>query len=86
MLIAVCLLTATASYAVESSEADKKWSDAVEKMIVAGPATISTPDENRAKLAQKLATKHECVSKIEKTQTGYKITVQKAQKVETATN
>ncbi len=76
-LIAVCLLTGV-SYGGELSKADQKWSEAVEKMIAAGAATISTPAESRAKLAKELAEKRGRASKIEKTEKGYKVVVQAA--------
>jgi len=77
-LIAVCLLAAVASFAAELSETDKKWSEAVEKMVAAGSATISTPDESRAKLAKEIANRLGRESKTEKTEKGYKIVVSAA--------
>jgi hypothetical protein len=71
-IAAVCLL-ATAVYAGEPSEADKKWGEAVEKMIADGVTSISTPAESRAKLAKELAAKHGRECQVEKTATGYKI-------------
>jgi hypothetical protein len=74
-IAAVCLL-ATAVYAGELSEADKKWSQAVDKMIAEGTTTISTPAESRVKLAKELAAKHGRECQVEKTATGYKIVFQ----------
>lgn len=71
MLTGVC-------FAGEPSKADQKWSDAVEKMIAAGTATISTPVESRVKLAKELAEKRGRECKVEKTDKGYKIVVQAA--------
>lgn len=76
-LISACLLTGI-SYAGELSKADQKWSEAVQKMIAAGAATISTPVESRAKLAKELADKRGRESKVEKTDKGYRIVVQAA--------
>ena len=73
--IAICLSVAAVS-AGELSEADKKWSGVVEKMITEGPATISTPSANRAELARELAAKHKRECKVEKLANGFKITVQ----------
>lgn len=78
-LIAVGLL-ATAAFAKELSDSDKKWGEAVRKMIAAGPATISTPDENRAKLAKEIADKEGRESKIESNGKVYKVVVQAAKK------
>lgn len=84
LLAAVCVLTATSTFATELSKSDRKWCAAVEEMITAGPATIATPNENRAKLAKQLADKHGRESKIEKTDKGYKIIVQAPDKGQTA--
>ena len=78
LLSGICLLTAMTCFAEDLSEADKKWSRAVESKIAQGAATISTPSESRAKLAQELANKHGRSSKVEKTDTGYRIVVDTA--------
>lgn len=85
ILTAVCLLTGI-SYAGELSKADQKWSAVVEHMIEKGATTISTPDENRAKLAKQLAEKHGRKCTVEKTAKGFHIKVQGVQKIETASN
>jgi hypothetical protein len=56
-------------------EADKKWSAAVEKMIKAGPTTISTPSEKRMELAKQLAEKSGRKTEVSKTGDVYRITV-----------
>ena len=73
--IVACLL-ATAAYAEDLSEADKKWVQVVDKMIAEGATTISTPAENRVKLAKDLAAKHGRDCQVEKTDSGYKIVLQ----------
>ncbi len=85
-LIAVCFLTSLTSYSADLSEADKKWSQAVEKMIVEGSATISTPLESRAKIVKELVAKLGRESKSEKTDKGFKIVVDapKAKNIELA--
>lgn len=83
IVIAVGLLTGV-TYGGELSKADQKWSAVVEKMIEEGATTISTPDENRAKLARRLADKHGRKSTLEKTEKGYRVKFQAVRKVETA--
>jgi hypothetical protein len=78
LLSGICLLTAMTCLAGELSEADKKWSQAVETKIAQGGTTISTPSESRAKLATELADKQGRSSKIEKTDTGYRVVVEGA--------
>ena len=80
LLTAVCLLAATV-HAGEPSEADKKWTGAVEKMIAEGPTTVSTSDENRVKLAQELAAKHGRECQVEKNGTTFKVVIHAARKV-----
>ena len=75
LLVALCVVS-TAVYAGEINEADKKWSGAVEQMIVDGATTISTPNENRAKLAKELAAKHGRQAQIVKSDAGFKIVIQ----------
>lgn len=78
LLSGICLLAAMTCFAEELSEADRKWSQAVESKIAQGDTTISTPSESRAKLAKKLATKLGRSSKVEKTDAGYRIVVETA--------
>jgi len=75
LLIALCVVS-TVVYAGELSEADKKWGGAVEQMITDGATTISTPNENRAKLAKDLAVKLGRQAQIEKVGTGFKVVIQ----------
>jgi len=77
-LIAACLLTAFSGIAGELSDADQKWSKAVERMISHGSTTISTPQENRVRIAKKLAAKFGRETKVEKTKKSYKIIVSAA--------
>ena len=73
--VAVTVMTSIV-YGGELTEADKKWGGAVEKMIAEGATTISTPVESRAKLAKEIAAKQGRQSQIEKTSTGFKVTVE----------
>lgn len=73
LFLAVGLLTAFTASAGELSEADQKWSAAVEKMIEKGTDKISTPDSNRAELAVKLAKKCNRTATITKKDKGYEV-------------
>ena len=84
VLIAVGLLVAGAASAADLSDADKKWSAAVEKMIASGATRISTPDENRAKIAADLAQKQGRQAKTVKTDAGYAVTIVAQPAVQTA--
>ncbi|MSU59356.1 MAG: hypothetical protein EXS35_14495 [Pedosphaera sp.] len=67
------LLASGVAFAGELSEADQKWSSAVEKMIEKGAEKISTPDSNRADLAVQLAKKHNRTATIQKNDKGYEV-------------
>jgi len=75
LLSGICLLTALTCFAGELSEADQKWSQAVETKIAQGATTISTPSQSRARLAKELAARHGRSSTVRKTDTGYRIVV-----------
>lgn len=78
ILLAGCLLATFACLAdttTTTKSADKKWSEAVEKMIAAGPTTISTPSESRAELAKSLAEKAGRKCEVKRIATGYRIEV-----------
>lgn len=70
------LVTGTALATEKPSEADQKWSAAVEKMIAAGPATVSTPSEKRVQIAKQLAEKAGRRVEVIKADNGYRIKVQ----------
>ena len=74
-LAALCLLTTLVTLARELTPADRKWSAVVEKKIASGPAVISTPEAARAELATNIAKKYGRTSRVEKTETGYRISV-----------
>jgi hypothetical protein len=69
------LLAAATLTAEDLSQTDLKWKAAVEKKIAAGPTTISTPQETRAKLVQDLAKKAGRKSELVKTERGYQVKV-----------
>lgn len=58
-----------------ASDADKKWTDAVEKMIAAGSTTISTPVEKRVEIARQLAEKAGRKVEVVRTEKSYRITI-----------
>lgn len=70
-----CALMVAISQAGDKKEGDKKWAEVVEQMIASGPATISTPQQNRAKIAKELAEKHGRKTKIEPIENGYRIVI-----------
>jgi hypothetical protein len=64
------------AFATETvSDADKKWSEAVEKLIAAGNTTISTPVEKRVEIARKLAEKAGRKVEVVRAENSYRITV-----------
>lgn len=70
------LLLATTAVAGETiSDADQKWSAAVEKIIAEGNTTISTPSEKRVEIAKKLAQKAGRKVEVSKADAGYRIKV-----------
>ena len=73
-LMVGCLLAAF-TCAAETTDADKKWSEAVQKIIAAGPTTLSTPSASRAELAKSLAEKAGRKCEVERVAAGYKIVV-----------
>lgn len=75
-VILLGLLVAGGAFAGENlSEADQKWSVAVEKMIAAGSATITTPSEPRAQLAVRLAKKAGRKADLERAEKGFRVKV-----------
>jgi paraquat-inducible protein B len=74
-LATVCLFVTTAALASDNTEADKKWGAVVEKKIAAGSTVISTPDADRVKLASNIAKKYGRSTKVDKTDTGFRVTV-----------
>lgn len=83
LILAAGLLTAFVATAGELSEADQKWSAAVEKMIEKGTEKISTPDVNRAELAVKLAEKLKRTATITRKDKSYEVTFGTASKAAT---
>ena len=75
--IVLSLLFAGGMFANEKlSDADQKWSAAAEKMIAAGPATLSTPSEKRVEIARQLAKKAGRKAEVSKNDKGFRIVIQ----------
>ena len=75
LTIVMGMLACASLSADEISQADIKWKAAVEKKIAAGPTTISTPVEARAKIVQDLAKQAGKKSELVKTDRGYQVKV-----------
>lgn len=75
VLFLVLSLTARALAGEALSDADQKWTAAVEKIITAGNTTISTPSEKRVELAKQLAQKAGRKVEVSKTENSYRIKV-----------
>jgi|DewCreStandDraft_4_1066084.scaffolds.fasta_scaffold61462_1 hypothetical protein len=74
ILLATCMVTGV-SLAADLNEADQRWKAAVEQKIAAGPTTISTPSEQRMKLARQIAAQKGRKSEVTKTDAGYRVKV-----------
>ncbi len=59
-------------------EADQKWLQAVEKMVVGGQQKVSTPSEDRMNLLKSWGAEKGYAVKVTKSQTGYTLEVTKS--------
>jgi len=75
LTLLISFLAGVSAIAEDISQADAKWKAAVEKKIAAGPTTISTPQESRAKLVQDLAKQAGRKSELVKTGNSYQVKV-----------
>ena len=69
------LVAGSALAAEKPSDADQKWSAAVEKMIAAGPTTVSTPSEKRVQIVKDLAQKAGRKTEVAKVEKGFRVKV-----------
>lgn len=69
------LVLATTLPALEISQADKKWAEAVEKKLAAGAAEISTPSEVRVQIAKQMAAQKGRSCQVVKTSSGYRVVI-----------
>ena len=74
-LLLATFVAAGAGLAADLSEADQKWKVAVEQKIATGPTTISTPSEQRVKIAREIAAQKGRKSEVTKTDSGYRVKV-----------
>ena len=72
-LLLGCLLSTSFAFAGEPNAADQKWLQAVEKMVIKGEKTVSTPNEGRVSLLKEWAGKKGYSVKVTKTDTGFAI-------------
>lgn len=70
-----CLLTFNFTALAAPKEADQKWLDTVEKMVINGEKKLSTPSEDRVNLLKEWGTKKGYTVTATKTEKGYSIEV-----------
>lgn len=70
-----CLLIAGFAVAGEPTAADQKWLQAVEKMVIKGEKSVSTPNEDRVGLLKEWAAKNGYSLKVTKNDASYRIEV-----------
>jgi hypothetical protein len=73
-----CFLTLNLALAGEPSAADQKWMAVVQKMVVEGQNTISTPSQDRIELLKDWAKKNGYTVQVAANDQGYRVTVSKA--------
>jgi len=78
VLMLGCLLTFGLTALGEIKDADQKWLEAVQKMVVKGEKKVSTPNEARANLLKEWGPKNGYSVKVTKAETGYSIEVSKS--------
>ena len=78
VLMLGCLLTFGLTALGEIKDADQKWLEAVQKMVVKGEKKVSTPNEARANLLKEWGSKNGYSVKVTKAETGYSIEVSKS--------
>jgi hypothetical protein len=78
LLLLGCSLTFNFTALGEPKDADQKWLEAVQKMVVKGENKVSTPKEARATLLKEWGSKNGYSVKATKTETGYRIEVSKS--------
>ncbi|HOX56223.1 MAG TPA: hypothetical protein P5205_04335 [Candidatus Paceibacterota bacterium] len=77
LLLGYSLTFGFATLAGEVKAADQKWLEAVQKMVVKGEKTVSTPNADRANLLKDWASKNNYSVKVTKTEAGYSMEVSK---------
>jgi hypothetical protein len=77
VLLLGCSLAFNFAALAETKDADQKWLEAVQKMVVKGENKVSTPNEARANLLKEWGSKNGYSVKATKTESGYSIEVSK---------
>jgi uncharacterized FAD-dependent dehydrogenase len=75
LLIAVVAATCLAN--AETKDTDKKWLEAVQKMVAEGKKDVSTPNQARVDLVKEWAKKQGYSVDVSKTQVGFRIELTK---------
>jgi hypothetical protein len=79
MLLLACFLTSGLAFAdTSATDADKKWLQAVEKMVTDGKMKVSTPSETRVNLLKEWAGKNGYTANSARTGTSYKVELSKS--------
>jgi hypothetical protein len=78
LLLLGCSLAFNFASLGETTEADQKWLEAVQKMVAKGEKRVSTPNEARANLLKEWGSKHGYAVKTTKTESGYSLEVSKS--------
>ena len=65
----------TCNVVLADSSADQKWLSAVQKMVEQGQTKVSTPNQDRVKLIQDWAPKHNYTVTVTKTDTSYQLDI-----------
>lgn len=73
-----CLLITTAAVAGQSSEADQKWLQVVEKKVSAGQTQVSTPAKARVELLKEWASSNGYTTQVTQTTTSYRVDLSKS--------
>lgn len=77
-LTSACLLIVNAALAGQSSEADQKWLQVVEKKVSAGQTQISTPAQERVALLKQWAASNGYSAQVTQTATSYRVELSKS--------
>jgi hypothetical protein len=77
LVLSGVLLSFNFTASAETKEADKKWLNAVEKMVAKGESKVSTPSEERTNLVKTWGKENGYSVKVTKTATGFAIELSK---------
>jgi len=77
-LTSACMLIASVALAGQSSEADQKWLQVVEKKITSGQTQISTPAQERVALLKQWAASNGYSAQVTQTTTSYRVELSKS--------